>query len=162
MGSTGTKKFKTKIEPPIREQKKELSGWVQNFADIINASNNSISFSKVVTILPDKYQPETGKKGDLGTLINKYNIKDAVINMYEDGAGANDLKRIQDLGFNVEAWHKVGHNGPSKIPDKVYFYVKKSDKPKIPIEWKKKKGKIEWYQNGKPMNNVLGQWEQYK
>lgn len=161
MGSTGTKKGKTEIEIPTRERKKKEPSGEVSFGEIVNSSKNHIVFNKVVTVLPDKYMPESGKKGDLESLINKYNIKDAWIEMYEDKSGANDLKRIQDLGFGVEAWNREQHEG-SSIPDKIYMYVKKSNKSKIPIEWKKKNGKIEWYKNGKPMNNALNSWNQYK
>ena len=156
MGSVGAKKSGGEIEIPVgeRERKKEPSGEV-SFGEIVNASKNHIVFDKTITVLPDKYQPESGKKGDLESLINKYSIKDAWIEMYEDKSGANDLKHVQDLGFEVEAWHRTAQQEGSSIPDRIHFYVKKKKKPtKKPIVWKGKTGSMTWTVGGKTFNST--------
>lgn len=110
-----------------KSKPKQISGDV-SFAEIVNASPHSISFSKVVTILPDGYRPETGRKGDLGQLIDKYNINDVVIHMYRDRSGANDLKRMQDLGFTIQAQHKGTQQTGSSIPPRDYYFMKRTGK----------------------------------
>lgn len=94
------------------------------FEQIINASDNMITFNKVVTMTPKGFMPVMGRKSDLGSLVEKHNIKDAVINMYRDRSGANDLKRMQDLGFKVVAQYK-GKSTSSSIPPIDYYYMKR-------------------------------------
>lgn len=104
--------------------RRELSGSV-SFEQIVHASKNSIAFSKIVTVIPSGYVPQTGKKGDLETLINSYGIKEVTVNMYRDKAGANDLKRMQKLGFEIVAYYKAPDNPDSAIPPKDYYYMRK-------------------------------------
>ena len=95
-----------------------------SFSDIVHASDNSISFNKVVTVLPANGIPYSGKKSDLESLINKSHINEVVINMYRDKSGANDLKRMQKLGFKIVAQHK-GEDTSSVIPPRDYYYMKR-------------------------------------
>lgn len=119
MGGRGSSSGKAKASG---KQSAKISGDV-SFAEIINASPNAISFSKIVTILPDGYMPDTGRKGDLGQLIDRYGINDVVINMYRDRSGANDLKRMQDLGFTIQAQHKGTQQTGSSIPPRDYYFM---------------------------------------
>ena len=99
-----------------------ISGDVP-FSAIVNASDNTITFNKVTTVSPKGYIPETGKKSDLGNLISKYNINDVVVNMYRDKSGANDLKRLQALGFKIQARYLGQAQAGSRIPPKDYYYM---------------------------------------
>lgn len=100
-----------------------------SFEEIVKASDNSISFSKIVTLSPKNFMPETGRKRDLGELLARYNITDVTIDMYRDKSGANDLKRMKDLGFEIEAQYKGKSYG--SVPPKDYYYmVKKKKKTK--------------------------------
>ena len=101
---------------------KEIKGDV-TFSEIYNASKNHVTFDKMNTILPDGYIPETGKKGEIGSLLEKYNIKEFVGSMYRDRSGANDLKRMQSLGFEVQARYLGEPQG--NIPPKDYYFFKK-------------------------------------
>lgn len=105
-----------------RQKKKDV-----DFATITKMSKNSISFSKIVTVMPHGYMPTTGRKKDLETMLNKHNINDVIVHMYRDKAGANDLKRMQDLGFTIEAQYK-GESKGSSIPPTDYYYMKRRSK----------------------------------
>ena len=94
-----------------------------SYQQIIQASPNTITFSKNVALSPDGYMTESGRKKDLEKLIDKYNIKDVVMNTYNDKAGANDLKRMQDLGFKVKAHTSVKYESR---PSKEYYYMTRS------------------------------------
>ena len=117
MGGRGSASGKAKANG-----KQSISGDV-SFQEIINASPNAISFSKAVTILPKGYMPESGRKGDLGALIDKYGINDVVINTRRTRAGANDLKRMQDLGFKIQARYMDTPEPGSSLPPKDYYYM---------------------------------------
>ena len=99
-----------------------ISGEV-TFDKIVNASNNSIAFDKIVTVMPGNGAPYSGKKGDLANLTA--NINDVVINMYRDKAGANDLKRMQNLGFEIIASYHGTQQEGSSIPPRDYYYMKR-------------------------------------
>ena len=101
-----------------------VSGEV-SYQKIIQASPNTITFGKNVSITPDGYLTESGRKKDLEKLINKYNIDNVVMNTYKDKAGINDLKRMQDLGFEVKAHTSVVFEGSSRPPKEYYYMVKK-------------------------------------
>lgn len=98
-----------------------------SFAEIVNASPNSISFEKTVTVIPDRKMPQSGRKSDLGDLISKNNIKDVTVHMYRDRSGANDLQRMKDLGFEIVAQYK-GTSTSSSVPPVDYYYMKKRKK----------------------------------
>lgn len=84
---------------------------------------DTISFDKGVTVLPDKFKPESGRKKDLASLVEKYDINETVINMYRDKSGANDLQRMKDLGFEIQA-QSLGTAQPgSVIPPRDYYYM---------------------------------------
>lgn len=99
-----------------------------SFADMMKASKNSISFDKTVTVLPDGYMPKSGRKKDLEFLINQYNINEVVINMYRDKAGANDLQRMKNLGFEIQAQTKGEAQAGSAIPPRDYYYMVRTGK----------------------------------
>ena len=102
---------------------------VISFPEIVAAreqAGNSIAFDKIMTVLPKGYAPESGKKGDLGKLLDKYNINDVVVNMYRDKSGANDLKRLRDLGFEVQEQYLGEPQG--KIPSRDYYHLKRAKK----------------------------------
>ena len=88
-----------------------------------NLTDSSSSFSRTVTVLPKGYVPESGKKSDLATLVNKYNIRNTVVNMYRDRAGANDLQRLFNLGFQIQAQYKDTASPGSAIPPKDYYFL---------------------------------------
>lgn len=101
-----------------------ISGQV-SFSQIVKASDNTISFDKGVTMLPSGISPYYGKKGDLADLIKRSGKNDFVINMYRDRSGANDLKRMQSLGFTVQAYYKGEQQEGSNIPPRDYYYVRR-------------------------------------
>lgn len=88
----------------------------------------ALSFSKVVTVLPKGYMPESGRKGDLGSLIDKYGINEVVINTRRGRAEANDLKRMQDLGFTIQAQHKGTQEPGTATPPMDYYYMVRKGK----------------------------------
>ena len=90
-------------------------------------SDGSISFNKTVTILPNGRMPESGRKKDLGNLINKYNVKKIVVDMYRDKSGANDLNRLNALGFTIQARY-MAQSTSSRIPPRDYYYLVKKGK----------------------------------
>lgn len=120
MGSVGASKNVSSTE--------RYSGDI-SYADMITAreeySDGGINFNKGVTVLPQKYLPESGLKRDLGALLDKYNMNIVVINMYRDRAGANDLKRMQDLGFEIVAQYKGEQQAGSRVPPKDYYYMRR-------------------------------------
>ena len=87
-------------------------------------SDGHITFSKVVTFLPNGYTPVTGKKGDLGTILSNYNAKNVVIDTYRDKAGKNDIKRMLDLGYKIQAEYIAPDSGSAIPPKDWYFFVK--------------------------------------
>ena len=91
----------------------------------LNASIGTfdIAFDKDVTVLPDGMIPFSGKKRDLESLINRGNIQDVVINFYRDRSGSNDLKRMQSLGFEIQAYYKGEAQG--SIPPRDYYYMRR-------------------------------------
>lgn len=99
-----------------------------SFEKIVNASDNSVSFGKTVTVMPGGRMPQSGKKGNLGTLLDRNNINDAVIHMYRDRAGENDLKRMKSLGFETVAWYKGESTPGSSIPPMDYYYMRRNKK----------------------------------
>ena len=119
MGGRGSSSGKGKASG---KQPAKISGDV-SFPEIINASPNAITFVKTVTVLPKGYIPESGRKGDLGALIDKYGINDVVINTRRTRAGANDLKRMQDLGFKIQARYMDTPEPGSSLPPKDYYYM---------------------------------------
>ena len=104
------------------KQSAKISGDV-SFPEIINASPNAISFSKIVTISPKGYMPESGKKGDLGYLVDKYKINEVVMHTRRGRVGANDLKRMQDLGFKIQAQYKDTQEPGTATPPMDYYYM---------------------------------------
>lgn len=119
MGSRGSSSGKAKASG---KQSAKISGDV-SFPEIINASPNAISFSKIVTISPKGYIPESGKKGDLGYLVDKYKINEVVMHTRRGRAGANDLKRMQDLGFKIQAQYKDTQEPGTATPPMDYYYM---------------------------------------
>ena len=127
-----------KNEPQILkllQNKREgsLSGQAKNvsFADMMKQATdagNQITFGKIVTISPKGYIPETGKKGDLGKLVDKYNVNSVVVNMYRDKSGANDMKRLKELGFEIKSQTLGTQQEGSKIPPKDYYYMVRKKK----------------------------------
>lgn len=101
---------------------KEIRGNV-SFSEIVKASPNSISFNKTVTVLPDGKMPYSGRKGDLESLVNKSGINDVVVNMYRDRSGANDIKRMESIGFKIVAQYKGKSSG--SVPARDYYYMKR-------------------------------------
>lgn len=84
---------------------------------------DTISFDKAVVVLPDKFLPERGRKKDLSSLVEKYDINETVINMYRDKSGANDLQRMKDLGFEIQAQHLGTAQPGSALPPRDYYYM---------------------------------------
>lgn len=122
MGSTGAVRSLSTTrtatnEPPIR-------GDV-DFATMMSIDASSISFSKIVTILPKGGALFTGRKKDLGELLDRAGIKEAVMHTHRDRAGANDLKRMKDLGFEIIAQHLPEADPSSSIPPIDYYYMRK-------------------------------------
>lgn len=66
--------------------------------------------------------PVTGKKSDLGQMLDDNNMKRIVVNMYRDRSGANDLKRLFNLGFQIQAEYKGADTG-SRVPPRDYYYM---------------------------------------
>ena len=91
-----------------------------------NRISGEVSFQEIdkdVTVLPDGMIPFSGKKRDLESLINRGNIQDVVINFYRDRSGSNDLKRMQSLGFEIQAYYKGEAQG--SIPPRDYYYMRR-------------------------------------
>lgn len=95
----------------------------QQMMNVMNEVGNHITFNKITTIMSKGYQPDTAKKSDLGKLVDKYNVTQAVVDMYRDKSGANDLKRLFNLGFQIQAQSLGEENPNSKIPPKDWYYV---------------------------------------
>lgn len=87
-------------------------------------SDGTIAFNKVTTVMANGYMPITGKKSELGTMLNDTGMKRMVVNMYRDKSGANDLKRLQNLGFKIQAKYTAPDTGSSIPPRDYYFMVK--------------------------------------
>lgn len=106
--------------------KAEYKGDI-SFENMMKLANekklDTISFNKGVTVLPNKFIPESGRKKDLASLVEKYDINETVINMYRDKSGANDLQRMKDLGFEIQA-QTLGTAQPgSALPPRDYYYM---------------------------------------
>ena len=84
---------------------------------------NTITFNKITTIIPKGYMPESAKKNDLDKLVDKYNVNQVVVDMYRDKSGANDLKRLFNLGFQIQAQHLGEADPNSKIPPRDFYYM---------------------------------------
>lgn len=127
MGAVGTINSSSDIVTTIlpNGQSTVVSGDI-SFAQMMDVSDkvgNTISFNKITTIIPKGYAPESGKKNDLGKLIDKYNVSQAVVSMYRDKSGANDLKRLFNLGFQIQA-QTLGEQDPNTtIPPRDWYYV---------------------------------------
>ena len=91
--------------------------------DVMDKVGNHINFGKITTILPKGYMPETAKKNDLDKLVDNYNVKQVVVDMYRDKSGANDLKRLFNLGFQIQAQYLGEADPNSKIPPKDWYYM---------------------------------------
>lgn len=105
-------------------------GSVKNvgFEEIINSSKNSLHFDRNITILPDNYIPESGRKKDLGKLIEKYNINDVVVKSYRDRTQQKDLQRMKDLGFRIVKQYRGEQRAGSSIPPEDRFLMKRKGK----------------------------------
>lgn len=87
-------------------------------------SDGSISFDRITTILPKNGAPASGKKSDLGQMINDAGITHVIANMYRNQSGANDLQRMFDLGFKIQAQYLAPNTGSAIPPRDYYFLVK--------------------------------------
>lgn len=106
------------------------SGKIKNveFEEIINSSKNSLTFDKGVTVIPDRYIPESGRKKDLENLINRYNMDDVVVRIYRDSKQEKDLNRMKELGFYIVKQYKPKQNPNSSVPPEDRFYMKRKRK----------------------------------
>lgn len=106
----------------------KLSGEV-SFNDLMRATRdtNHIHFDKVVSYSLKGKNPPYGdnKKRDLVDRLNEYKVNDVVVDMYRDKSGANDLKRMQDAGFEIQAYYKGKNQG--NIPARDYYYMKRKN-----------------------------------
>lgn len=113
------------------EEKTEYKGNI-SFENMMKLQKekklDTISFNKDVTVLPDKFRPESGRKKDLASLVEKYDINETVINMYRDKSGANDLQRMKDLGFEIQAQYLGKAQPGSVIPPRDYYYMIRTKK----------------------------------
>lgn len=99
------------------------------FAEMMAISNSSLSdgtiaFNKITTILPKGQMPIGGRKNDLGQMLQDTGMKRMVVNMYRDRSGANDLKRLQNLGYQIQAQYMGADTGSRVPPRDFYFMVK--------------------------------------
>lgn len=109
------------------------SSAVQNisFTDMMKQASNTthtISFDKTTTMTTSPQgshigKMDTFKKSELGKYIEKSGAKELVVNMYRDKSGANDLKRLKDLGFEIKAQTLGTASAGSKIPPRDYYYL---------------------------------------
>lgn len=106
----------------------ELSGEV-SFNDLMRATRdtNHIHFDKGVSYSLKGKNPPYGdnKKSDLVDRLNEYKVNDVVVDMYRDKSGANDLKRMQEAGFEIQAYYKGKNQG--NIPARDYYYMKRKN-----------------------------------
>ena len=90
-----------------------------------NLSQASISFDKWATVLPKNGAPyEIKKKGDIVETIKNSGLERVVVNMYRDKSGQNDLQRMFDAGFQIQAEYKGTTSSASVPPRDYYFLVK--------------------------------------
>ena len=90
-----------------------------------NLSQATISFDKVATVLPENGAPYTiKKKSDITDTIKNSGLKRVVVNMYRDQAGKNDLQRMFDAGFQIQAEFKAPDTGSAIPPRDYYFLIK--------------------------------------
>ncbi len=115
------KELKSSLSAARSATQSKISGNV-SFAEIVKASDNKVTFDKFNTATLNHTVIQT-KKGEIGDVLNQYGITEFVGNMYRDKSGANDLKRIQDAGFEVVATYKGKPQG--EIPARDYYYFKK-------------------------------------
>jgi len=92
-------------------------------------SDGSVSFDKTNTLImsSDKNgmgEIVTGKKNDIGNMLAQAGVKSFVGNMYRDKSGANDLKRLEQLGYKIQAQYKAPATN-SRIPPRDYYYFVK-------------------------------------
>ena len=119
----------------IRDGIEKQLGGVKNisFTDMMKQASNTqhtISFDKTATMITSPKGSQIGKidtvkKGDLGSLIEKSGAKELVVNMYRDKSGANDLKRLQNLGFEIKSQTLGTASAGSNIPPRDYYYMVK-------------------------------------
>lgn len=102
-----------------------ISGDV-SFETMMSASKNRVSFSGDVTVTSNRGGAadivSSGRKKNLESMIESENINDAVVSMRRDKAGENDLKRMQNLGFEVKA-RTLGESSGGSTPPKDYYYM---------------------------------------
>lgn len=88
-------------------------------------SQASIAFDKWATVLPKNGAPyEIKKKGDIVETIKNSGLERVVVNMYRDKSGKNDLQRMFDAGFQIQAEFKAPDTGSAIPPRDYYFLVK--------------------------------------
>lgn len=87
-------------------------------------SQGSVSFDKTTTVMPNIGAAVSGKKGDLGQMLANAKMDRFVGNMYRDKSGANDLKRLADLGYKIQAEYHAPNTGSAIPPRDYYFFVK--------------------------------------
>ena len=94
-----------------------------DFKGIVKASDNSVSFDKVDTILLDKGVITSVKKKDIGQTLNDLGVTEFKGDMYRDKSGANDLKRLKEAGYIPIAvfYGKAQGNIP---PRDFYHFIK--------------------------------------
>ena len=104
-----------------------------SFTDMMKRASDithTISFDKTTTMITSAKGTQLGKvdtfkKNDLGKYIEKSGAKELVVNMYRDKSGANDLKRLKDLGFEIKAQTLGTASAGSNIPPRDYYYLVK-------------------------------------
>ena len=112
-----------------------ISGDV-TFADMMKQASDTqhtISFDKTTTMITSPKGTQIGKintfkKNDLGKMIEKSGANELVVNMYRDKSGANDLKRLKDLGFEIKAQTLGTASAGSKVPPRDYYYMVRKKK----------------------------------
>lgn len=96
-----------------------------DFTTIIRSSDNMIHSGKNFTISPKGYRPEMVNKSDIANAIERYNIEEFVMDAYRDRTGANDIKRIEALGYEIDKQYLGTVQNGSKIPPMDYFHFRK-------------------------------------
>lgn len=88
-------------------------------------SDGHVTFNKVITVSNNR-RTTTSKKSDLGQILSDFNMNNVVIDTYRDRAGKNDLKRLSELGYKIQAQYLAPENSNSKIPPRDWYYFVKS------------------------------------
>lgn len=137
MGSTGTAKITVKQQQQTREREpKEPKGEITHEDAWVWYGKNEdrvikVNSEKGYTLLQHN-AVETSKKKDLATtlqIIENYGKKKGytsdyiMLSAYIDKSGQNDLKKFNDLGYEVIAYAKSG--GTSEHPKREYILKKK-------------------------------------